>query len=944
MQHLHCVYIFAPAPSRLGFCHYLHNDRDKRYCVHDHKVDNSASFAYWSHLGHHLYHDRDEWNRFDHYELYHSSRSASRIRLDYHLHNNPAKRYRLNCNEPDNDPTLGANHHIHNHWYKRDCLNCDKFDDGPIFSTTTTAVDIGDHIRDDQYSWVDNHNIPKHSGHSPSLFECSSASTPDNVSYNVCDHQYSWLDNHNIPKHRDHSPSLFECSSTSTPENVSNNVCDHQYSWLDNHNLPKYRDHSPSLFQRSTAPANQGSVIVASSTSTAAGPYYSQACGGKYSDNFGQLWCLQCQTAYFFNDLTSIVVGSFEECLEACDTYVPSPDRARGASCIAITWGPRTVGGECYRKFDVTDSRLDRRQDSAYKCDQAAVPPSASSIINTNTANIASTGKSSGIINTNTANIASTRASTPASSAPIGASSVPVSSNPIVPTTRPTTPATSNPVVPPTSNAISPVTSNPNVPTTRATTPVTSNANSPVSSSPNVPITTPATSNPGVPATLIGTATTATSVNLELAFQPCPSSNGQQFINQLGNVYDIACGCDYQFSDLSGSTHQDYFQDCILACDRYVPDPNRARGAPCIGVSWGSPAGNPGGNCFLKYRIEQIRCGEPRFCAAVKHDYVFTSFISTSRVTATASVVPVPASSSNAGNGFTATPIATSSPPAVFVPSSSTSRPAVIASSSTSQPAVVVPSSSTSPPAIVVPSSSTSRAPVVSSSNPPAVLPPSSTINTFTPVNTFAPPQISRTVSCPAQNGSIYTDTWGQAWEVRCGMNIRGTNAKAAHADSWEKCLQFCDILGGVVGVTYPGGGGDNPNPLSQNCYPYQAFTEFVSGAVPTLCAARPLNISTGNFFNTESLCPMYDTETFTDAYSRTYQIRCDHSVGGTALSPTITKTLEGCLSYCSTYNSCVGVQFTAYVERDRVDNCFPKSSAGALSYSVGTSCAQLLT
>ncbi|KAL8657276.1 MAG: hypothetical protein Q9226_002087 [Calogaya cf. arnoldii] len=672
----------------------------------------------------------------------------------------------------------------------------------------------------------------------------------------------------------------------------------------------------------------QVSVIVASSTSTAAGPYYSQACGGKYSDNFGQLWCLQCQTAYFFNDLTSIVVGSFEECLEACDTYVPSPDRARGASCIAITWGPRTVGGECYRKFNVTDSRLDRRQDSAYKCDQAAVPPSASSIINTNTANIASTGASSGVINTNTANIASTRASTPASSAPIGASSVPVSSNPIVPTTRPTTPATSNPIVPPTSNAISPVTSNPNVPTTRATTPVTSNANSPVTSSPNVPATTPATSNPGVPATLISSATTATSVNLELAFQPCPSSNGQQFVNQLGNVYDIACGCDYQFSDLSGATHQDYFQDCILACDRYVPDPNRARGAPCIGVSWGSPAGNPGGNCFLKYRIEQIRCGEPRFCAAVKHDYVFTSgVISTSRVTATASVVPVPTTSSNAGNGgFTATPIAT------------------LASLSTSQPAVVAPSSSTSPPAVVVPSSSTSRALVVSSSNPPAVVPPSSTVSTFTPVNTFAPPQISRTVSCPAQNGFIYTDIWGQAWEVRCGMNIRGTNAKSVHADSWEKCLQFCDILGGIVGVTYPGGGGDNPNLLSQNCYPYQAFTEFVSGAVPTLCAARPLNVSTGSFFNTEQLCPTYDNETFTDAYSRTYQIRCDHSVGGTALSPTITKTLEGCLSYCSTYNTCVGVQFTQYIERDRVDNCFPKSSAGALSYSVGTSCAQLLT
>ncbi|KAI4261616.1 MAG: hypothetical protein L6R42_003189, partial [Xanthoria sp. 1 TBL-2021] len=471
---------------------------------------------------------------------------------------------------------------------------------------------------------------------------------------------------------------------------------------------------------------SQGSVIVSSSTSTAAVPYYSQACGGKYSDNFGQLWCVQCQTAYYYDDLNTITVGSFEECLEACDTYVPSPDVARGASCIAITWGPRTVGGECYRKFNVTDSRLDPREDSAYKCDQAVTPPSATSIINTDTANIAST-----------------RASTPASSGPNVPStgvSVPVSSNPNLPTTRPTTPATSN--------AISPATSNPNVPATP-----------------------PPASNTGVPATLISSTTTASSFNIDLAFQPCPSSNGQQFVDQLGYVYDINCGCDYQYSDLSGGTHQDYFQDCMLACDRYVPNPDSAGGAPCVAVSWGRPDRNPGANCYLKYRVEQVRCGEEEFCAAVKHTYqIPPGIISTSRVTSTASVVSVPASSSRA-------------------------------SSSTSQPAVVT---------------------------------PSFTQNTA-PSNTFAPPRISQTVSCPFQNGSIYTDFFGQTWQVRCGMNILGTNAKAVHADSWEKCLQFCDILGNVTGVTYPGGGGDESNPLSVNCYPYSVFTEFSYGAIPTL-------------------------------------------------------------------------------------------------------------
>ncbi|KAL8884567.1 MAG: hypothetical protein Q9215_007417 [Flavoplaca cf. flavocitrina] len=590
------------------------------------------------------------------------------------------------------------------------------------------------------------------------------------------------------------------------------------------------------------------------------------------------------------------MVGTFEECLESCDTYVPSPNVARGASCVAITWGPRTVGGECYRKFNVTDSRLDRRQDSAYKCDQAVVPPSATSIINTNTGGVASTGGSSSIINTNTGNVASTRASTPA-------------------TSNPNVPATSNPNVPATSNPIIPATSNPNVPatsTSRAPTPATSAGNVPGTSNPNVPATTPPASNPGIPATLISSSTTASSINLVEAFQPCPSSNNEQYIDQLGFVYDIKCGCDYQFSDLSGATHQDYFADCLLACSRYVPNPDAAQGASCIGVSWGRPDYNSGANCYLKYRIERIRCGNADFCAAVKHTYTIPSdVISTYR--------------DNTNPTATGPSFAASSAP-----------PAIAPSSSVSQPPVVNPSSSTSRPAVAS-----------SSSFPPAVLPPSSTQATFNPSNTFAPPQISRTVSCPADNGTIYTDAWSQTWEVRCGMNIRGTNAKSVHADSWEKCLQFCDILGNVVGVTYPGGGGDNTNPLSVNCYPYQTFEGFVAGAVPTLCGARPLNGSTGNFFNTVSLCPLYNNEVYTDAYSRTYQIRCDQTIGGTDLAGTITKSLEGCLSYCSTYNTCTGVVFTSYVEGNRNDNnCFPKSGTGVrtLSVSVGTTAAQLLT
>ncbi|KAL8662675.1 MAG: hypothetical protein Q9168_008222 [Polycauliona sp. 1 TL-2023] len=600
-----------------------------------------------------------------------------------------------------------------------------------------------------------------------------------------------------------------------------------------------------------------------SSTSTAAVAYYSQACGGRYSDNLGQIWCLQCQTAYYYNDLTTVTVGSFEDCLESCDTYVPSPDVAGGASCIAVTWGPRTVGGECYRKFNVTDSRLDPREDSAYKCDQAAPPPSASSLINTNTADIPAISLS-----------------TPATSRP----NVPVSS--------------SNPNVPASS-------SNPNVlVTSPRTSSATSAGNLPATSNPPVPVTTQPASSPGAPpATLISSSTTATSVDLRVAYQPCPSSDGQQFIDTSGTVYDIRCGCDFPYSDLGAATHQDYFQNCLQTCDRYVPDPNSAQGAPCIGVAWGRPDRNAGGNCYMKYRIESVKCGNPDFCAATKHTYTIPpGVLSSSPAASTATVVPVSSSTSNV------------QPPVVVSSSSTTLRPS--ASSSTSFPA--------------------------------AVVPPSSTQSTLSPTNTFAPPQISGTFSCPGQNGSIYTDKWGQQWETRCGQDINGRNSKSVHADSWEKCLEFADITGGAVGVTYPGGGGDINNALAVQCYPYNVFTNWVPNQNPTLCAARPLNLTTGNFFNTVSLCPSKNNELYTDSYSRTYQIRCAQLIGGTNLAGTVTYTFNACVNYCSTYNTCTGVVYTDFdPNNDRVVNCQPVTGAGVSTVSASTastSCAQLVT
>ncbi|KAL8815613.1 MAG: hypothetical protein Q9223_005267 [Gallowayella weberi] len=673
----------------------------------------------------------------------------------------------------------------------------------------------------------------------------------------------------------------------------------------------------------------QGSVIVASSTSTAPDTSSTGACsGGSYTDNLGYQWIIQCQTAYYYSDLVTVTVASFEACLEACDQYTPSPNVARGASCIAVTYGPRTSGGECYRKFNVTDSRFDRREDSAYKVGQSVVPPPASTIGNTNVASFGANTASG-----STGNVQPTSAG------------IPASSNPNLSTSRPYTPPADNT----------------NVPTT---------------------------TDLGAPATLIGSSTTtAASINPTLAYQPCPLSDNQQWTDSLGYVYDIKCGCDLQYSDLI-APHYDTFRDCILACDNYQPDPNVARGAPCVGAVTqisallsSTPTLSPAMSSVPResgqlqvpprsyqsrqpphprqaphphHLVQTVDAASPnsvtrratlmasmqwwrrKLCIfssffyfvdlilvkvihvnfsvlinlliLVKHLILATSFRRPMRPRRVCSSPP----RSDGRCGLADFGYATCDPNGQYGCLNGCNNPGV------------------------APSSSSSSAPLAVTS---------STSTGVNPANTFAPPELSGSVRCPANNGSIYTDGVGQRWEVRCGQNIRGTNAKAVHADSWEKCLEFCSILGSVVGVTYPGGGFDNTNAQSINCYPYNVFQEFTSGAVPTLVAARPLNISTGNYFNQDTLCPGYDNETYTDYYGRVYEIRCDHAYGGgTNLAPTITKSLEGCLSFCSTYNTCVGVSFTQYIVGSRTDNCFPKSLLGDFTYQAGNSSAQLIT
>lgn len=97
--------------------------------------------------------------------------------------------------------------------------------------------------------------------------------------------------------------------------------------------------------------------------------------------------------------------------------------------------------------------------------------------------------------------------------------------------------------------------------------------------------------------------TGVTSVAVGTPAYPCPDLDGTLYTDVTGSSYKIQCSTDYPGNDLP-AVHADTFEGCLRNCDTYVPEPSASSETPCIGVSWG--AGNPGGNCYLKYQITTI--------------------------------------------------------------------------------------------------------------------------------------------------------------------------------------------------------------------------------------------------------------------------------------------------------------------------------------------------
>lgn len=209
------------------------------------------------------------------------------------------------------------------------------------------------------------------------------------------------------------------------------------------------------------------------------------------------------------------------------------------------------------------------------------------------------------------------------------------------------------------------------------------------------------------------------------------------------------------------------------------------------------------------------------------------------------------------------------------------------------------------------------------------------------------PPSPSNILSCSGSNNTQYTDEFNTSYNITCGLDIIGSNAVASHADSFAKCISFCDILSGCAGVTYKTSSASNDS----TCQPYSFFNEYRPIPAPNnLLAAIPAkDILVNNTFSYDQLCPDSSGRNITDRYGVTYTIGCGGVISGTDLPPTVLRSLNACLLYCSLFGEgCAAVTFTGYppglvpsgadVDRKRQANpanCFPKISTGPVEVIV---------
>jgi len=106
----------------------------------------------------------------------------------------------------------------------------------------------------------------------------------------------------------------------------------------------------------SVGPSSSRSPATSTGKPTNAGPAYPCPTGldQPYADSQGNQYTVFCTTDFLGQDLPSLNISSFSECIDACTNYIPPLSGSGSQPCVAVTWSPvNTHGANCYLKSGI---------------------------------------------------------------------------------------------------------------------------------------------------------------------------------------------------------------------------------------------------------------------------------------------------------------------------------------------------------------------------------------------------------------------------------------------------------------------------------------------------------------------------------------------------------------------------------------------------------------
>ncbi|KAM0802007.1 hypothetical protein BDR22DRAFT_820319 [Usnea florida] len=224
----------------------------------------------------------------------------------------------------------------------------------------------------------------------------------------------------------------------------------------------------------------------------------------------------------------------------------------------------------------------------------------------------------------------------------------------------------------------------------------------------------------------------------------------------------------------------------------------------------------------------------------------------------------------------------------------------------------------------------------------PTTNPPAATNNLpSTATTSTAEPTYSNISPACNDNNTYYTDHFGLQYDIRCGLAFANAGVTlAAHADTFDGCIQYCSLLDNCAGVSFSG----------TQCTPLANFTGYdPDDAGSDLRTAVPTDGSNDGSVTPDDLCAEgFDGQSYTDTFGCTWTVLCNQTVAGTALQETVVTNLEACINYCAFYEGCEALYFegvggsVSSGEVEPVANCFPLSSNGTVSQGTLSSSAVL--